>query len=123
MSLHEASIGERKAVAGVGASDSACGAICERRPSVAGRPSGLQRHRVRALDRHLVGGAAAGVGLGQRHDVRAAGQAWNAEGRSRRSEEVEAAGQLLADAIGKLMLLIVMAVVARLGARRPIRHG
>ena len=46
----------------------------------------------------------------------AVGQAWDAEGRSGRSEEVRAAGQTLADAIGKLMLLIVMAVVARLAA-------
>ena len=50
----------------------------------------------------------------------AVGQAWDAEGRSRRSEEIEAAGQLLADAVGKLMLLIVMAVVARLAAAQVV---
>jgi hypothetical protein len=46
----------------------------------------------------------------------AVGQAWDAEGRPQRQREVELAGQLLADAVGQLVLLIVLAVVARLTA-------
>ena len=59
-----------------------------------------------------------GRGLGEIGGMvtRAVGMAWDAEGTSRRAREIDAAGQLLADAVGRLMLLIVMAVVARLAA-------
>ena len=52
--------------------------------------------------------------------VRAVSQAWDAEGTAERSAEVQAAGQLLADAVGKLLLVIVLAVVARLGATQAV---
>lgn len=46
----------------------------------------------------------------------AVGQAWDAEDKPQRQRKVEVAGQLLADAVGQLMLLIVLAIVARLTA-------
>ena len=52
--------------------------------------------------------------------TRAVGQAWDAEGTARRGQDIEAAGQLLADAVGRLMLAIVLAVVARLAATQAV---
>ena len=65
---------------------------------------------------------AIGRGLGEVSGmaVRAVGQAWAAEGTAQRSEDVEAAGQWLADAVGRLMRVIVMAVVARLAAAQTV---
>ena len=52
--------------------------------------------------------------------TRAVGQAWDAEGTARRGHDIEAAGQLLADAVGRLMLAIVLAIVARLAATQAM---
>ena len=52
--------------------------------------------------------------------TRAVGQAWHAEGTAWRRQEIDTAGQLLADAVGRLMLAIIMAVVARLAATQAM---
>lgn len=59
---------------------------------------------------------AIGRGLGEVSGMvmQAVRTAWDAHGTPRRSADVLAAGQLMADAVARLMLLILMAIVARL---------
>lgn len=54
---------------------------------------------------------------------RAVVSAWEAEGKPARESEIDAAGQCFADAIGKLMLLVMIAIVARLMVRPALASG
>ncbi|WP_404977537.1 DUF6861 domain-containing protein [Aquincola sp. J276] len=60
--------------------------------------------------------AAIGRGLGEVSGMvmQAVRLAWDAHGTPRRDADVQAAGRLMADAVARLMMLILMAIVARL---------